>query len=394
MTSATGVATDLVLHWPASAKTFSPFSTLSLPSWFPVWFIFDQLVHLDENANLVPQLAASWEVSDDGRQYLFHLRDDVTWHDGQPFTASDVAFTYTMLVDPRSGSRYRSLASPIRGTDEYSRGEAQTVEGLRVLDDATIEMELSRPNFGFVPSMGFPIMPAHILGDLGADEELDSTDFALRSPIGTGPFSLESHSPGGDAVFASNPTFWGGSPQVDRIILRRLDDEKALEAFEAGEIDIMFIDALDAKRVLARPGVVVKAFTTNEYRTIVFNPDNPILSDRRVREAILIAIDREAIVTDVLKGMGNVVYSHLIMPEWTVNHDLDGQYPHNPERARALLAEAGHGAGFSLGITTGPGAIPARHNAPFLGEVQRYLAEVGIETEVNVKPVVEYVADL
>jgi len=394
MTSATGVATDLVLHWPASAKTFSPFSNLSLPSWFPVWFIFDQLVHLDENANLVPQLAASWEVSDDGRQYLFHLRDDVTWHDGQPFTASDVAFTYTMLVDPRSGSRYRSLASPIRGTDEYSRGEAQTVEGLRVLDDATIEMELSRPNFGFVPSMGFPIMPAHILGDLGADEELDSTDFALRSPIGTGPFSLESHSPGGDAVFASNPTFWGGSPQVDRIILRRLDDEKALEAFEAGEIDIMFIDALDAKRVLARPGVVVKAFTTNEYRTIVFNPDNPILSDRRVREAILIAIDREAIVTDVLKGMGNVVYSHLIMPEWTVNHDLDGQYPHNPERARALLAEAGHGAGFSLGITTGPGAIPARHNAPFLGEVQRYLAEVGIETEVNVKPVVEYVADL
>ena len=143
------------------------------------------------------------------------------------------------------------------------------------------------------------------------------------------PSSLQSHTPDGDAVFAANASFWGGSPQVDRIILRRLDDEEALEAFESGEIDIMFIDALDAERVLTRPGVDVQAFTTNEYRTIVFNPDHPVLSDRRVREAILVAIDREAIVENVLKGMGKVIYSHLIMPEWTVNHDLDGQYPYD-----------------------------------------------------------------
>ncbi len=388
------VSSSLVLHWPGNAKTFSPFSNLSLPSWFPVWFVFDQLVHLDEVANVRPQLAESWDVSDDGRRYVFHLRQGVTWHDGHPFTASDVAFTYTMLVDPRSGSRYRSLATPIQGTGEYSRGEAQSVEGLRVLDDLTIEMELAHPNFGFVPSMGFPIMPRHILGDLGPDEELDSTEFATRSPVGTGPFSLESHTQDGDAVFAANSLFWGGPPRVDRIILRRLDDEKALEAFEAGEIDLMFIDALDSDRILARPGVEVQAFNTNEYRTIAFNPDHPVLKDRRVREAILVAIDRQAIVDRVLKGMGEVIYSHLIMPEWTVNHDLDGQYPYDPERARALLAEAGHGSGVTLGVTTGPGAIPARHNAPFLGEVVRYLAEVGIEVEVNIKPVVEYVDDL
>lgn len=385
---------SLVLHWPGKANTFSPFSNLSLPSWFPVWFVFDQLVHLDEAANVRPQLAESWDVSDDGRRYVFRLRQGVTWHDGHPFTASDVAFTYTMLVDPRSGSRYRSLATPIKGTGEYSRGEAQSVEGLRVLDDLTIEMELAHPNFGFVPSMGFPIMPRHILGNLGPDEELDSTEFATRSPVGTGPFSLESHSQDGDAVFTANSLFWGGPPRVDRIILRRLDDEEALEAFETGEIDLMFIDALDVDRVLARPGVEVQAFNTNEYRTIAFNPDHPVLKDRRVREAILVAIDRQAIVDRVLKGMGEVIYSHLIMPEWTVNHDLDGQYPYDPERARALLAEAGHGSGITLGVTTGPGAIPARHNAPFLGEVVRYLAEVGIEVEVNIKPVVEYVDDL
>ena len=103
----------LVLHWPGSARTFNPFSNLSLPSWFPVWFVFDQLVHLDADAQVVPQLAERWDVSDDGRRYVFHLREGVTWHDGEPFTAADVAFTYTMLLDPRAGSRYQSLALPV-----------------------------------------------------------------------------------------------------------------------------------------------------------------------------------------------------------------------------------------------------------------------------------------
>ena len=191
----------------------------------------------------------------------------------------------------------------------------------------------------------------------------------------------------------ANRTYWGGSPQVGRIILRRMDDEAALIAFEAGEIDVMLIDALDADRVLARPGVRVEAFRSCEYRAIMTNRQNPALADRRVREAIMVAIDREAVVRDVLKGMGEMVSSPLSMPEWAVNHSLDDQYPYDPDRARALLADAGYGSGLHFKLVTGPGAIPARHDAPFLGEVKRYLSDVGIDLEIAIKPVPKYVAD-
>ena len=384
---------QLVLHWPGNARTFNPYSNLSLPSWFPVWFMFDQLVHLDPTANVVPQLAASWDISEDGSRYVFHLQHDVTWHDGAPFTAADVAFTYTMLLDPRAGSRYKSLALPVLGAEEYAAGDATSVAGLEVIDDHTIAFTLAQPHFGFLATLGFPLIPQHILGAVGDGEEIDDTDFALRRPIGTGPFRLDSHTEDGDAKFVANASYWGGPAHVDRLILRRLDDEEALEAFERGEIDIMFIDALDAERVLARPGVRVQTFQTCEYRIFMVNREHPALGDQRVRAAIMFAIDRDAVVRDVLKGMGEVISSPLTMPEWTVNHALDGQYPYDPARARELLAEAGFGSGLKLSVLTGPGAIPARHNAPFLGEVKRYLADVGIDLEVKIKPVREYIID-
>ena len=129
---------ELVLHCPGSAPTFNAFSDLSLPGWLPLWFMFDQLFHLNPEGRPLPQLAESWEVSEDGRRYVFHLGDGIRWHDGEPFTAADVAFTYTMLVDPRSGSRYTSLALPIRGAPEYARGEARSVAGIDVADDRTV----------------------------------------------------------------------------------------------------------------------------------------------------------------------------------------------------------------------------------------------------------------
>ena len=195
---------QLVLHWPGNARTFNPYSNLSLPSWFPVWFMFDQLVHLDPAANVVPQLTESWDISEDGRRYVFHLRHGVTWHDGAPFTAADVAFTYTMLLDPRAGSRYKSLALPVLGAEEYADGDVSSVAGLEIIDDHTIAFVLAHPHFGFLATMGFPILPQHILGEVAEGEEIDDTDFALRAPIGTGPFRLAAHTLDSDAEFVAN----------------------------------------------------------------------------------------------------------------------------------------------------------------------------------------------
>ena len=388
-----GPRSELVLHWPGSPPSFNPFSNLSMPSWFPIWFIFDQLVNLDGEARVGPQLAESWDVSADGRRYTFRLRSDVTWHDGAPFSAEDVAFTYTMLVDPRATSRYQSLALPIKGAEAYAAGDAPTVEGISVVDDCTVVMELAEPHFGFLATMAFPIVPRHILEGVATGERVEDTEWSLRSPVGTGPFRISSYEPGGDAVFVANEAYWGGTPSLDGLTLRRLDDEAALVAFGTGDIDVMFIDALDADLARERPGARVEAFRTCEWRTIIFNHSHPALGDRRVREAVVRAIDREAIIRDVYQGMGEVIGSPLIMPEWAVNHRLDSQYPYDPEGARALLAEAGFADGFRVELVTGPGAIPARHNAPFRGEVQRYLADIGIDLVLNIKPIVEYVGD-
>ena len=158
--------------------------------------------------------------------------EGVRWHDDEPFTAADVAFTYTMLVDPRAGRPLQIAGSSVLGAEEYARGEASSVAGLDVIDDHTIAFELAEPHFGFLATMGYPLVPEHILGDVGEGEEIDDTEFALRAPIGTGPFRLAAHVPDGGAELVANTFYWGGSPQVDRLILKRLDDEEALEAFE------------------------------------------------------------------------------------------------------------------------------------------------------------------
>src|SRR5699024_5790521 len=185
--------------------------------------IFDQLTRTDEEIDIQPELATDWDISDDGLTYTFYLRDDVTFHDGEPLTAEDVEFTYNIFLDedytgPRAGS-FINLDEVI------------------AVDDHTVEFHLSEVDARFLASTGYGILPKHILGDVPA-EDLESHDF-VSNPIGSGPFKFEEWKDGQYVKLSAYEDYYQGRPHLDTLTLPIVGDQNALMAqIEAGDVDV------------------------------------------------------------------------------------------------------------------------------------------------------------
>ena len=175
------------------------------------------LIHYDEDLEPMPWLAESWEVSEDGTELTFHLRDDVVWHDGEPTDAEDVAFTYARITDPAVGFPNAGFWK------HYVKG----AEGVEVLDARTVRMRLE-PHADFIdPWRTVGIMPEHLLGDVPV-EELGQHPFGTRCPVGNGPFVFQEHRPQDRWVFDANPAFpgeLGGRPFLDRYVFRIIPEQ-------------------------------------------------------------------------------------------------------------------------------------------------------------------------
>jgi peptide/nickel transport system substrate-binding protein len=152
------------------------------------YMIYDSLVKPDDQLKLVGSLAKSWDVSADGLTYTFHLNEGVKWHDGEPFTAKDVAFTFTSLANPAYDGGAYSRIQPVAGAEDFHNNKAQGVSGIKVIDDNTITFTLVKPNASFLANLSIGIIPEHILKDV-SPSDWAKNDFN-RNPIGTGPFKF------------------------------------------------------------------------------------------------------------------------------------------------------------------------------------------------------------
>ena len=346
--------------------------------------IFDRLVDVevgtDGNSKIVPSLAESWDISDDGLEYTFHLRQGVKFHNGNDFTAEDVTYTFHRMLTVEGGVNTEFI-DQIKGADELLAGETDTLEGVEVVDDYTIKVTLKEPFAGFLASISSPGVSIYDSEATEAAGDQFGMDPAVT--VGTGPFEFSSWSFNNQLVLTRNEDYWKGASGLPGVVIKIIPDtETQSMMFESGELDILDLDyAADSvdrftetypDQIVQGPRVGIVYFTMN------FNKEP--FQDVRVRKAVQMSIDRQAILDALYGGRGQVEQG--IFPHGLIGFNPDQEeIKYDPEAAKALLAEAGYADGFDMEIAADSSASDTMTMA--LEIVSDQLAEVGIRAEIK-----------
>jgi ABC-type oligopeptide transport system substrate-binding subunit/DNA-binding SARP family transcriptional activator len=314
--------------------------------------LFSGLVRLSTDMDILPDVAHTWDVSEDGRRYVFHLRSDVRWSDGVPVTAGDFEYAWKRALDPATRSPAAGCLHDVKGARAFHRGEGDPQEvGVQALDETTLAVELEEPAGHFLQLLvrpdAYPV-PRHVVQAHGA---------AWTDPerlVTNGPFRLETWRRGEVLVLSRNPDHHSqGRPggNVQRVELYPLTDwSDRLQHYEAGGLDVLGITFFpQVKRELARQRHAGEYVSRPILETcyVVFDVNRPPFDDVRVRRAFTLATDRETLAEVVLQGYATAATGGLV-PHGMPGHSPDSGLSYDPERARRLLAEAGYpdGQGF------------------------------------------------
>jgi peptide/nickel transport system substrate-binding protein len=281
--------------------------------------IYNSLLRADEKSQLRLELAKSWRMADD-RTYFFDLRQDVRFHNGKQLTAEDVKYTFESILDPRNQSPKRGLLKPLQAVEQHG--------------PFRIRFRLFSPHAPFLEQLTLGIVPA------GSESDPLSN---RAPPPGSGPFILNSIDSGEKITLSANPDYWEGQPKIAGLVVKVVPDAmvRVLE-FKKGTIDFLQNDIEpDMLPWLKRnTDAAIEANQGTTFQYIGINLTHPILKHRKVRQAIAYAIDREAIIRHLLKGLGTPASGVLSPLNWAFESAVD-QWPYDPEKAKRLLDEAG-----------------------------------------------------
>lgn len=354
--------------------------------------IYETLVNFTPSFEYEPALAASWEISDDNRSVTFHLQPDAKWHDGEPVTAEDVKFSLLFVGHKDyTGPRYSNVEQ-IVGMEAWHTGAADDVEGIEIVDEKTIKITTIQPFGPFLYQIGGRyVMPKHIWGDVEvakADQQRD----LLENPVGSGPFVFKEFVKDQYVATTANENYWGGKPKVDGIVIQAVSQDTAQAQLIKGEIDIMSVSDFNPTTVkaLEDAGVQLKTAGLVAVQYMGVNHRLPTFQDKRVRQALAHAINRQSIVDDLLYGHGNVADNPFPKTIWAYPGDDDVKhYEYSPEKAIALFEDAGYTYennvmskdGKQLKLTLKyPSGNKVREKAAEL--IHQNLGDIGIEVEL------------
>ncbi|MFH1761749.1 MAG: peptide-binding protein, partial [bacterium] len=316
----------LILSLGGEPSVINPILSLDTASSAIEGLIFNGLIRINSSLEVEPELALSWKVSEDGRIWTFYLRKDVYWHDGRPFTAQDVKFTFDSILNPKINS--------VRRSDYIIDGDPII---FKVIDKYTFQAILPKPFAPFLTHMGMGIVPKHILS--GQDINISSFN---RNPIGTGPFMFGEWHTGDYVKVKRNNKYFKGRPKLLEIVLKIIPDgNSALLALEAGEVDEAGIPAREYKRMQGISHLNVFTYDSMLYTYLGFNLENPLFSDKKVRQAMAYATDKEQLISLIFKGLASPAYCPSAPVSWAYSDDVE-KYIYNPEKAKELLFESGY----------------------------------------------------
>ena len=341
--------------------------------------LFNGLTAHDKYNNIIPALAKSWNYDEATLTYTFHLRDDVKWHDGEPFTAEDVKFTYDTINNPDNGSEIAT--------------NYEDITNIEIVDDYTVKITLKNKNVAMLDYLSVGIIPKHIL----EGQDIMTSDFN-RHPIGTGPYKFANWDEGQGITLVKNEDYFRKPPNIDKIIFKIVNDTKArVMQLKSGELDLAQVTPKDIETFKNDDSFVVDIMKTSDYRGIMYNFNYPLFKENReLPNALSYAIDREAIVDNILLGYGDAAYSPLQMGIYN-NSEME-KFEYNPEKAKQVLEEAGWKLG-SDGIYSKNGTKLSFELVCMEGDQERIdmanfvaqeLKQIGVDVRVTVKSDIDW----
>ena len=328
---------------------------------------FDRLVAMETDGkgetSIEPCLAESWEESDDGLVYTFHLRKDVQFSNGAPLTSSDVRYTLERLLT-YPDSCNQDIAVSILGADALMEGTADTLEGFEELSDLDFRITLEKPFEAFLACLS--MHAASILDEEATEKAGERFGKDPDTMIGTGSFILYKWVPGEGMLLRANPDCWRGAPACDGLDVRfEKDSEAEREMFDSGQLDIIDLDDLDNAGEFYIHGDIYKDRLYSAQQTgttyVALNESIKPLDDVRVRKALQLAVDRDMLMDTVYGGRGMAVNGIYPQGLYGFNSDIP-DIPYDIDEAKELLAQAGYPDGFDMTITVRASATQGDFN--------------------------------
>ena len=362
-TEAPPAPTELRIGISLDVESMDPFFVNQAAGWSVVHALFDHLVERDFEGDIVPGLALSWTIVDTAT-LEFELRQDVSFHNGEPFNAESVKFSVERMLAEEEAP---------------NQGKFTSIDSVEIVDDYTVRFHLNRPDGTLFDSLTsrLAMLPPQYFEEVGAE------GFA-QAPVGTGPFSFVEWVPDDHVTLVASEDYWEGSykgqPQVDTVIFRPIPEAATRVAeLEAGGVDIIQDVLPDQMDELEAAGLTVVPDEAFQLQYVFFITDDESLPthDVRVRQALNYAVDVDAIIENLLAGLGSHIASPIGPGYLGYNPDVE-PYPYDPDMAKELLADAGYADGFetTLDVTT------AGHT-DVIDAVAGYLAEVGVDVTIQ-----------
>jgi peptide/nickel transport system substrate-binding protein len=326
--------------------------------------IFDTLTSLDDKGDPVPKLAESWTRSDDFKTWTFRLRAGVKFHDGTPFNAAAVAWNIARQKDPNNHCRCAFYI--------------QNIDKVEAADELTVVFHLRDPQVN-LPALVAPPAVSNVVHSPAAIQTLG--DDYNRKPVGTGPFVLKSWTAGDRMVVERNPDYWNkGRPYLERVVLRPLPDAQArFASLQSGEADLVWDDEFDADNIAkanSDPGLAVHSHTGSGAQVYAFNTKVAPFDDVRVRQALVMAIDRRKMSQALTNGLAKPATNPYGEGSFVQCRD-DGALPYDPKKARELIKDYGKPVEFRMIVTATPRGRTA-------GQVfQQFWKQVGATMEID-----------
>ena len=320
----------LVRQLSAEPSTLNPITSTDAYASAVNNYLYDSLIKRDEQSlEYVPDLAEKWEIADDHLTYTFYLKRNVKWEDGHPFTAKDVTYSFDRIMDPKVDSAHQ-------------RNYYQDIEKVEALDDYTVRFHYRIPYFRALDFCGgIPIVPSHLFKE---GEDFNRHPIG-RKPVGNGPYKLLHWETGKEIALERNENYWGEKPALKRIVFKVITDSTvALQVLKQGGLDEMGLRPIQwTKQTQSKrfeENFQKLSYYQPSYSYIGWNMQRPIFSDKRVRQAMTMLVDRELILQKILFGLGTIVTGTFYVNSPEYDKDIK-PYPYDPAAAKALLKEAG-----------------------------------------------------
>ncbi len=338
-------------------------------------WVMGTLVKLNPKFEVIPDLAEDWNVSDDGSVWIFNLRQDATWQDGEDFDADDVIFTFEYGLKVGAGS-LSNLVENIEGAVEFKEGNADSISGLEKIDADTVQITIKNPSAQFLRDIsGVVLVPEHVVSEIPPENWSTSDMVTKKLYPGIGPYIFSEYKPDQYILFDKNEDYWRGEPKIPQIKFEIIKESGvALVGLLKGNLDFTPLDVDQMSRVEQEEGL--ETFTSLNAVVSALHVSPKAFPEKKFRQAVAYALDIDTIFENIQKGMGRR-QSHPWYNEKFAPGGLN-DYDYNPEMAKQLLSDIGWDSSEKVEFMVF-GEDP---EGPFIPVIQQQLKAVGINVEV------------